>query len=238
MKRFYVLIGNFGSGKTEISLNFAFQAAKENSAVLVDLDIINPYFRSVERKMELTEAGVKLLHPVFALSTVDVPSLPPDIYSAFIDEHETVIFDVGGDPAGATALGQYHAQFKEIPKEALEVLYIVNPRRPFSATPEMILDMIERIKFRSRLDITGFVNNGNLSTESSADDLLLGYDVLKPVCEKTGIPVVYTSGQTEFLNEFLRMAEERGLDKRFIGTPLPIKTYMHRDWDRFTRLGV
>lgn len=238
MKRFYVLIGNFGSGKTEISLNLAFQAAKNSSAVLVDLDVINPYFRSAERKGELEAAGVKLLYPTFALSNVDVPALPPDVYSVFIDDHETVIFDVGGDPAGATALGQYKPNFEAIPASQLQVLYVVNPRRPFSATPELVMDMLEKIKFRSRLKISGFVNNGNLSTESSHEDLLLGYDVLKEVSEKTGIPVLYTTGEKEALTRYLAEAGQKGYDPRHIGEPMEIKTYMHRDWDRFTRLGV
>lgn len=238
MKRFYVLIGNFGSGKTEISLNLAFRAAKEGGAVLIDLDIINPYFRSAERKKELQAAGVKLHYPIFALSTVDVPSLPPDIYSAFLDENQTVIFDVGGDPAGATALGQYKNNFESIPADMLEVLYVVNPRRPFSATPDLVLDMLSRIQTRSRLSVTGFVNNGNLSTESSWEDILLGYDVLREVSGQSGIPVAYTAGEEKPLRLFLEKAEEKELDKRFIGEPMFIQTYMHRDWDRFTTFGV
>lgn len=238
MKHVYVLIGNFGSGKTEISLNLAFQAVKQHGTVLVDLDIINPYFRSAERKQELEAAGIKLIYPIFALSTVDVPSLPPDVYSVFVDSRETVIFDVGGDPAGATALGQYKAQFDALPPENLEVLYVVNPRRPFSATPELVLDMLEKIKYRSRLSITGFVNNGNLSIETSVEDLLLGYDLLKEVSESTGIPVLYTAGQEAPLEQFLRLAQEQGLEERFIGKPMPLTTYMHRDFERFAKDGV
>lgn len=238
MKHFYVLIGNFGSGKTEISLNLAFHAAKEGGAVLVDLDIINPYFRSAERKKELQAAGVKLHYPIFALSTVDVPSLPPDIYSVFIDEHQTVIFDVGGDPAGATALGQYKGNFESIPADKLDVLYVVNPRRPFSATPEMVLDMLDRIQYRSRLSVTGFVNNGNLSTESNWEDILLGYEVLKAVSEQSGIPVAFTAGEEKPLKEFLQYSEANNLEKHFIGEPMQIQTYMHRDWERFTTFGV
>lgn len=238
MKRYYVLIGNFGSGKTEISLNLAINAAKTEPAVLVDLDIINPYFRSAERKTELQQAGVKLIYPIFALSTVDVPSLPPDIYSVFVDEHQTVVFDVGGDPAGATALGQYKANFDAIPQEALEVLYVVNPRRPFSATPELVLDMIEKIRYRSRLTITGFINNANLAAETSAEDLIEGYELLKAVSDKTGIPVAYTCGTKQPLEEYLSIAKERNFCSRYIGMPMEIIIYMHRDWERFTQYGV
>ena len=238
MKRYYVLIGNFGSGKTEISLNLAINAAKTEPAVLVDLDIVNPYFRSAERKTELQQADVKLIYPIFALSTVDVPSLPPDIYSVFVDKHKTIVFDVGGDPAGATALGQYKSNFDAIPQEALEVLYVVNPRRPFSATPELVLDMLDRIRYRSRLTITGFINNANLAAETSAEDLIQGYELLKTVSDKTGIPVAYTSGTKMPLEEYLSIAKERDFCSRYIGLPMEIMIYMHRDWDRFTQYGV
>lgn len=238
MKQFYVLIGNFGSGKTEISLNLAMNTAKTGKSVLVDLDIVNPYFRSAERKAELEQAKVKLLYPVFALSAVDVPSLPPDIYSVFVDNSDTVIFDVGGDPAGATALGQYKANFSAIPEGSLEVFYVVNARRPLSSTPDAVLDMINRISFRSRLAITGLINNTNLSYETSSEDILAGYELLMEVSQKTGIPVAYTCGTAKPLQEYLSLTKEKELDKRYIGKPMELNIYMRRDWDRFTQLGI
>lgn len=238
MKQYYVMIGNFGSGKTELSLNFVMNAAKTGKSILVDLDIINPYFRSAERKDDLERAGVKLLYPLFALSTVDVPALPPDIYSVFVGDYETVVFDVGGDPAGATALGQYKANFSALPEGALQVFYVVNAHRPMSSTSEQVLDMIHRISYRSRLSITGLVNNSNLSYETKGEDLIAGYDLLKAVSEQTGIPVVYTSGTRTTLDEYMSLAKEKGLDDRYIGDPMELAIYMHRDWDRFTQYGI
>ncbi len=239
MKQYYILIGNFGSGKTEISLNLAIDGVQHGKSLLIDLDVINPYFRSAERKDDLERAGVKLLHPIFALTTVDVPSLPPDIYSAFVGDYSTVVFDVGGDPAGATALGQYKHNFESIsPEDQLEVLYVVNPRRPMSSTPEQILDMHMRIEYRSRLKVTGFINNGNLSQETTAEDLLLGYEVLKEVSDTLHVPVRYTCGTEAVLNEFMAKAKELGLDETYIGKPRTIKTYMHRDWERYTTFGL
>ena len=238
MKKVYVLIGNFGSGKTEISLNLAVKGMENGKSVLVDLDVINPYFRSAERKDILDAAGVKLLHPTFALTTVDVPSLPPDIFSVFIDDHDTVVFDVGGDPAGATALGQYKANFDNLPEGSLEVLYVINPRRPFSAEPEMVLDLMERINYRSRLKVTGLVNNANLAKETTVEDLLDGYYMVKEVSEKSGVPVVMTSGTKEPLCAFLEEAKKRGLSEEWIGKPFEITSYMHRDWETFTEKGI
>ena len=156
-----------------------------------------------------------------------------------MEDYNTVVFDVGGDPAGATALGQYKFNFENIaPEDKLEVLYVVNPRRPLSSTPEMILEMFEKIEYRSRLKVTGFINNGNLSVDTTAEDLLLGYEVLQEVSEKTGVPVMYTSAKQHVLDEYLVLAKEKGLSERLIGTPLAINTIMHRDWDKFTEFGV
>ena len=115
---------------------------------------------------------------------------------------------------------------------------MVNPRRPFSATADMVQDMLKKIEFRSRLSVTGFVNNGNLAADTTTEDLFLGYEVLKEVSDASGIPVLYTSAQEPVLSEYLRLAGERGIDPRYIGKPLPIKTLMHRDWDRYTELGI
>ena len=238
MKQYYVLIGNFGSGKSEISLNLAMNSVKSGKTVLVDLDIVNPYFRSVERKDELEQAGVKVHYPVFALTTVDVPSLPPDIYSVFVGDYETVVFDVGGDPAGATAIGQYRTNFQNVSPENLHVLYIINQRRPLAETPELVLEMFGKIQSRSRLPITGFINNTNLSQESSAEDLLAGYELLREVCAKTGIPVKYTTGVQAVMDEFLAIAKEKNLDQTLIGEPKVITRYMRRDWSSFTEKGV
>ena len=122
MKKYHVIVGHFGSGKTEISLNIAFNAAKDSKKVtLVDLDIVNPYFRTAERFRELEAAGIRLLNPSFVTSGVEIPALPAEIYSAFSDDSDLVIFDVGGDAAGAIALGQYYRFFSKIPAESLEV---------------------------------------------------------------------------------------------------------------------
>ena len=132
MKKYLIIIGNFGSGKTELALNIAFEAAETKKVTFVDLDIVNPYFRSTERKAELEAAGIRLLSPSFTNLGVEVPSLPAEIFSAFSDNSDLVIFDVGGDDTGAIALGQYHRFFSKIDRSAIEVLYVVNARRPFT----------------------------------------------------------------------------------------------------------
>lgn len=236
MKRFIVVIGNFGSGKTELSLNMAFAASKFQKTTLVDLDIINPYFRSTERKKELNSAGIRLLSPTFAMMGVEVPSLPADIYSVFSDDSETVVFDVGGDPAGAVALGQYKRFFDN--EGNVEVYYVINARRPFSCSVELNLDMISRITLASRMGITGVINNTNLSEEASVADLIDGYEIVKDTAISAKLPVVHTSGIPQVLESFIRYADDNKLDRTYIGEPLAITRYMHRDWERFTAEGL
>ena len=111
-KRFIVLTGNYGSGKTELALNLALYYANAGMrTTLVDLDIVNPYFRSGEKYQEMQDAGVRMLMPTFALTTVDIPALPAEIQSVFELPSDKVIFDVGGDDTGAAALGRYHHAF-------------------------------------------------------------------------------------------------------------------------------
>ena len=117
--KYTVLAGNYGSGKTEISLNLAVKAAREGKrTMLVDLDIVNPFFRSSEHEDYLKSLGIAVVKPNFANTTVDVPSLPAEIYSAFDREMDAVFFDVGGDPVGASALGILHDKCRQHAKQS------------------------------------------------------------------------------------------------------------------------
>ena len=237
MKRYYAIIGNFGSGKTELALNMAFEAAAKGEKVtFVDIDVINPYFRSTERKAELNAAGIRLISPNFTSSGVEVPSIPPEIFSVFSDNSDLVIFDVGGDPVGAIAMGQYYGYFKEL--EHFEVWYVINCRRPLSSGADENVEMIGKITGVSRLKVTGILNNTNLSHETSTEDLFDGLDITKEVSERTGLPVIGTVGTPEILSEFLAEAEKRGVDRELIGRAFPIVRYMHRDWARYTESGL
>ena len=116
-KVYLVLTGNYGSGKTEIALNLALESAKRMKTTLVDLDIVNPYFRSGEKADELRNAGVRTLMPTYAMTTVDIPALPAEIQSVFEVPSDRVIFDVGGDDTGAAALGRYYPSFTATNKQ-------------------------------------------------------------------------------------------------------------------------
>lgn len=206
-KRFLVLTGNYGSGKTEISLNLALKSAKRMKTTLVDLDIVNPYFRSGEKAEELRSAGVRVLMPTFAMTTVDIPALPAEIQSVFETPSERVIFDVGGDDTGAAALGRYYPSFMNR-REDTEVMIVVNCMRPLTRTAEEILELAGRIQARGRLKIDRLLNNTNLAGETAAEMIERGEKTcLECAARLGGIPVV-TTGLQDVLDA-CRLSTER-----------------------------
>ena len=235
MKKFIVLIGNYGSGKTEIAINLAVQSASAGKNTLViDLDKVNDYFRMSDRVDVLRENKVNLVSPTFAGQGVTPSNMSAAVASAFAGDWDLCVFDVGGDSAGAMSLGSYHQDFAALDPAQLEVYDIVNVFRPMSESPEKILKLKEEMEGFARLKVTGFVNNSNLLNFASADDIRQGYDVLKETSDISGIPVMHTTGRKCFLDEFLA----DGRDARYIGEPIPLETYMHRSWEAFTTLGL
>ena len=232
MKKMYVLIGNYGSGKSELALNFAFKAAERGERTeLLDLDMVNTYFRLTERGNMTHMKEIRLVSPNFACSGIETLSVPAEVASAFAMDWDTVVFDVGGDPTGATALGRYNQDFMALEDGQLEVLNVVNTRRPLAGTVEKIIALQENMERYSRLKITGMINNTNLATATTEADLRDGYEIIKEVSIRTGKPVLYTSGKKEFLDKFLA----EGHDPKYIGTPIAIDTYMQRDWDSWVK---
>ena len=211
MKKIVILIGNYGSGKTEIALNLAVQSAAEGKRTqVVDLDKINDYFRMSDHVKLLDEKKINLVSPTFAGAGLTQTNMSAAVASAFAQDWDLVVFDVGGDPAGAMSLARYHSDFAALEPGQLEVWDIINVRRPMSETPEKILKLKADMEGFARQTVTGFVHNAS---------------------EMSGIPIVYTTGKAPFLEEFLR---GEGLDEKYVGRPLPLVTYMQRSWDSFT----
>lgn len=217
--RLHVFIGGYGCGKTELSLNTAFALRDAGHAVvMVDLDIVNPYFRSAERSQPLEAAGVRVIAPVFARTAVDVPALPANIQSVFDGEAERAVFDVGGDDAGAAAAGRYAARIREC---AAGVWYVINTLRPMSDTVEANLDRIARVSARSRLQPDGIIHNTNLGDWTDADNLISSYETVKRVSRDSGIPVVAVTGDASLRD---RLPEEMRRMFR------PIRRYMRPEF--------
>lgn len=235
MKQVYVLIGNYGSGKTELALNIAFRAAAEGKKTeVLDLDMVNTYFRLTDRGNMIRSKEIRLVSPNFAGSNVETLSLPGEVASAFAMDWDTVVFDVGGDPTGANALGRYYEDFAELPEGSLQVLNVVNTRRPLAGTVERVTKLLHDLERFSRQKVHGFINNTNLASMAGPEDLRDGYEIIRQASIETGVPVLYTTGRKELLDQFL----SEGHDEKYIGTPMAIDTYMHRDWDTFLKKGL
>ena len=199
-KRFIVLTGNYGSGKTEISLNLALRSAQIRSTTIVDLDIVNPYFRTGEKAQVLQDAGIRVLMPTYALTTVDIPALPAEIQSVFEMPSDRVIFDVGGDDTGAAALGRYYPSFMKNRDNTVMVL-VVNCMRPLTRTPDDIIDLALRIENRGRLPIDIIINNTNLAEQTTPEMIEEGEKTALVCAERLGIAKVITAGMKEVTDQ-------------------------------------
>ncbi len=197
---------------------------------VIDLDRINDYFRMSDHIEMLLSRKIDVVSPAFAGKGVTQTVMPARVASAFDGDWDLVIFDVGGDQAGALSLARYHQDFAALESGQLEVYDIVNVFRPMSESPEKIIKLKGELEGFARQKVTGFVNNSNLLNYASAEDLRRGYDVLRETSDLTGIPIVHTTGRKKFLDEFLA----DGRDPRYIGEPIALETYMHRSWDAFS----
>lgn len=201
----YIVTGHYGSGKTEFSINYALQLKKSWEKVfLVDLDIVNPYFRSNDSRVLLENAGINVISPAYAGTNVDIPVLPPEIMRIFEEKDAKIVLDVGGDDDGAIALGRYKKYFDE---NEYEMFLVVNTRRPLTKTVDEIIQMKENIEIASRLHVTALISDTNISDETTAEIVEEGYEILKKVSDKTQLPIQYVCTNvdaSDSLNESLK----------------------------------
>lgn len=171
LEKITVVTGHYGSGKTNLAVNLAMDLRRAGKqVVLVDLDIVNPYFRSADFKTQLQEMGIDMICPVYANTNLDLPSLSPMVYSVFAAQDDRyVILDVGGDDAGAAALGRFAAMIKEHP---WKMLYVVNRYRYLTQEPQQAVEILREIEATSRLEVTAVVNNSNLGGLTGKEDIL------------------------------------------------------------------
>lgn len=196
--RIHIFTGHFGSGKTEVALNFAYMSAKKNKTVVIDMDTVNPYFRSAEKKDLLEKHGIEVICSEFAASNVDIPILVPAVTKVFYNKELTGIFDVGGDEDGAVALGVYKRFFEE---NGYCMHFVVNTRRPMTQTKEDITEMMENIEKSSRLKITDIVNNTNIGDSTDYNVLMSGMDVIEEVCREKNLKVLFHSAKKDMVSD-------------------------------------
>lgn len=189
-ERVTVVCGHYGTGKTNLSINLAIECARCGEDVtLVDLDVVNPYFRSTDYSDILTKEGVRVVGPNFANTNLDTPSLPGAI-AGYLEMGERVIVDVGGDDAGATALGVYARQIKEANPE---IIYVVNKYRSLTTTSDEAVEILREIEFMARFKATCIVNNSHLKQRTDSKTIEDSVAFAEEVSAKTGLPIKFTT---------------------------------------------
>ena len=193
-KRLTLFAGHYGSGKTNIAVNYALHLAAEGKRVLIaDLDIVNPYFRTKDSATVLNAAGIELISPQFANTNVDLPALPAEAYRLVQDRSFFGIMDIGGDDRGAYALGRYTPFIKE--EGDYRMAFVSNAYRPLTRTPEEALEVMREIEEACSLNFTCIVNNANLGTETTAADVLATTDYIEKLCALSGLPLWLTAAE-------------------------------------------
>ena len=187
-KRLTLFAGHYGSGKTNIAVNYALLLAKEGKKVCIgDLDIVNPYFRTADSKRVLEDAGVELICPQFANSNVDLPALPAEAYRLVEDKSIYGIMDIGGDDRGAYALGRYVPAIKA--ENNYRMVFVANSYRPLTRTPEEALEVMREIETACGLAFTDIVNNANLGSETTPETVLSAVSYMERLSDLSGLPI-------------------------------------------------
>lgn len=196
MKRLTIVYGHYGSGKTNFALNLAMNLHKQGEKVtIVDLDIVNPYFRTADYTELLKKEGIKIISPAFAGTTVDAPALTPEIFSVFDNPDGYAVIDVGGDDVGAAALGRFASRI--LSQDEYEALYVINSYRPMVDTPEKAFDILKEIEYAGHVFATGIVNNSHLSYQTKAQDIRLSLDYAQKTAALCDLPLIYTTAPRE-----------------------------------------
>ena len=218
-KRITLFAGHYGSGKTNIAVNWALEMKKhEERVMLADMDIVNPYFRTKDSMKVLEENGVQLISSEYANSNVDVPALPAETYGVLQNKEVRAVIDVGGDDRGALALGRYSDAILE--DGDYELLFVINKYRPLTRNADMTLEIMAEIESACHMKFTGIVNDSNLGDETTAEDVLDSVPYANEVSEKAGIPIKMTAVKCD-LYEILS-------DK--IENLMPIELYVRQSW--------
>ncbi len=199
-RRLTLFAGHYGSGKTNIAVNYALLLAGEGKKVCVgDLDIVNPYFRTKDSAAVLEAAGIDLISPQYANTNVDLPALPAEAYRLVQDKSVYAIADIGGDDRGAYALGRYVPAIKE--ENDYRMVFVANFCRPLTHTAEDALEVMREIEAACGLPFTHIVNNTNLGPETTAQTVLDSLEKEQQLSKLSGLPIVFHSAQAHVAQE-------------------------------------
>lgn len=222
-KRITIFAGHYGSGKTNIAVNYALRLREEYDKVsIADLDIVNPYFRTKDSEKHLEAKGIHLISSEYANSNVDVPALPAEAYSIIDDLSVRAVVDVGGDDRGALALGRYAPSIIE--QNNYEYLLVINKFRPLTPNCASTLEVMREIEIACGMKFTGIVNNSNLGDETTAEDVLSSIGYAEEISKASSLPIRMTTVKEDLFDTL----------KDKVANCTPIKLYVKQSWARAT----
>ena len=220
-RRIRIITGHYGSGKTEFAVNYVkkLRESVDGRVAIADLDIVNVYFRSREKKEELEEKGIQVIASNLDTAVADVPAVSGAMTMPVINKEYQYVVDLGGNYVDTLVLGRIKPLLDHA--EA-DFFMVVNAYRPNTSTPEGIIEQMENLEYAAGLKVTGFINNTNLVRETTAECLLHGDEVLKEVTKRTGVPVKYVSYVKDVMTEEI----PEGLS----GELFPMEFNMRKTW--------
>lgn len=198
-KRITLFAGHYGSGKTNIAVNYALHLRSlGKDVVIADLDIVNPYFRTRDSLEDFEKAGIRLVSSEFASTNVDLPALPQEVYSILDNPTEYAIMDIGGDDRGAYALGRYADAIKA--ENNYEMIFVFNKYRPLTPKAEDALEIMAEIENACHMKFTAIANNSNLGALTTAEDVMASAEEAERLSQLSGLPVVMTAVTDDLVN--------------------------------------
>ncbi|HPY96604.1 MAG TPA: hypothetical protein PL063_05285 [Candidatus Cloacimonadota bacterium] len=228
MNKLIIVIGAYGSGKSEYSINLARHYMEEGlDTILVDMDVVNPYFRSRDVRDEFAKIGIEVIAPDGQFSHADLPMLSPKIKWAIENSNKTVILDVGGDPAGCRTLGRYN---EEITKRGYEIKFVINTNRPFTQNKAQILEMKDMLEHTSKLKITELISNANLMEFTERSTIEQGIDIVQEVANELGLKFDYFLVLDKYEN---KVPEQIKGKQRFT-----LKYFLSKPWEQLIMKGI
>ena len=219
-KRIRLFIGHYGSGKSEVSINYVTTLRKqvEGEVALADLDVVNVYFRTREKKDLMKELGITPIDSSIETTTLDVPAVSAEVMRPLHDISINYVLDVGGDNVGGRVVVRFAKQFEQ---DDYDMFYVVNANREKTQTAKEVLGYIDAIEASSKLKVTGLVNNTHMLRETTVEDLLKGQEVAREVSKIRNIPIKYVCCLESLVDKLPTDLE---------GDILPIKLYLREDW--------
>ena len=226
IKGIFIIVGNFGSGKTEVSINLAVNQKRAGVNVkIADLDLVNPYFRTREARKALAKLGIEVVVPEEKYLQADLPILSPAVAGLIRQPSDLTLIDAGGNDVGATVLAALADSFRN---KRVHMLQVVNPFRPFTDTIESCLKMRDDIERASKMTINGIIGNANLIDETSVDNIYNGYEFVKTLSGETRLPLKFITAPVELLPDI-----DMG---RFSCPVLPIERQLVPPWKKAVKL--